>query len=149
MRSLLKCALAFVLPLAGYAAENLPSAPEPRPEVAVTPAKPAITAHRIERRIERPTYDRQTVVELGLVAGSLAGDAVSTAKFLSGHYYEQNVLARPFVQSAGGSAAYFGMSFSAILYGNHLLRNHPRWKHTLNWSIIALESYATAHNARI
>lgn len=145
MRSLLKFALVLVLPLAGYAADNLSSAPEPKPEVAVVPARPAILAERPQRS----TFDRQTVVELGLVAGSLAGDAVSTGKLLNGPYYEQNVLARPFVQSAAGSAAYFGMSFSAIIYGNHLLRNHPRWKHTLNWSIIALESYATAHNARI
>ena len=145
MKSLLKCVLLFMLPLAGYAADNLPSAPEPRPEVAVVPAKPAI----VIQRAERPAFDRQTVVELGLVAGSLAGDAVSTGMMLNGRYYEQNVLARPFVQSAAGSAAYFGMSFSAIIYSNHLLRNHPRWKHTLNWSIIALETYATAHNARI
>lgn len=145
MRSVLKFALVFVFPLAGYAADNLPSAPEPKAEVAVVPARPAMVAERPQRS----TFDRQTVVELGLVAGSLAGDAVSTGKMLNGPYYEQNVLARPFVQSAGGSAAYFGMSFSAIIYGNHLLRNHPRWKHTLNWSIIALESYATAHNARI
>ncbi|MGE5325358.1 MAG: hypothetical protein ACM3SW_20995 [Actinomycetota bacterium] len=145
MKTLLKCALVFLLPLAGYGADNLPSAPEPRPEVAVVPAKPAIPALGAERR----TFDRQTVIELGLVAGSLAGDAVSTGMMLNGPYYEQNVLARPFVRSAAGSAAYFGMSFSAIIYGNHLLRNHPRWKHTLNWSIIALETYATTHNSRI
>jgi hypothetical protein len=144
MRSLLTFALVFVLPLAGYAADSLPSAPEPKPEAAIVPIKPVVIARPVEHR----TFDRQTKIELGLVAGSMAGDAVSTGINLGGRYYEMNPLARPFVGSETGRAAYFGSGFAAIIYGNHLLRNHPRWKHTLNWSVIALETFATAHNFR-
>jgi len=144
MRSLLKFALIFVLPLASYAADSLPSAPEPKPEAAIVPVKPVVIA--IAKPVERRTFDRQTVIELSLVAGSLAGDAVSTGVMLDRTHYEMNVLARPFVQSSGGTAVYFGSSFAAVLYGNRLLRNHPRWKHTLNWGVIALETLATAHN---
>ena len=143
MKRLLKFALIFVLPLAGYAADSLPSAPEPKPEAVIVPAKPVAIA----RRVERPTFDRQTVIELSLVAGSLAGDAVSTGAMLDRSHYEMNFLARPFVQSGSGRTLYFGSSFAAIVYGNHLLRNHPRWKHTLNWGVIALETFATVHNA--
>jgi hypothetical protein len=144
MRSLLKFVLVCVLPLAGYAADSLPSTPEPKPEAAIVPVKPLVIARSTEHR----TFDRQTKIELGLVAGSMAGDAVSTGINLGGRYYEMNPLARPFVGSGTGRAAYFGSGFAAIVYSNHLLRNHPRWKHALNWSVITLETYATAHNLR-
>ena len=143
MRSLLKFVLVFVLPLAVNAADNLPSAPEPKPEAAIVPVKPVV----ISRSAEHRTFDRQTKIELGLVAGAMAGDAVSTRLMLDGRHYEMNPLARPFVGNTTGSAAYFGSGFAAVLYGNHLLRNHPRWKHVLNWSVIGLETFAAAHNA--
>ena len=146
MKTLLTFVLVFLLPLAGYAADNLPSAPEPKSEETIVPAKPVTLA--IARPVERPIFDRQTKIELGLVAGALVSDAVSTGAMLDRSHYEANPLARPFVQSSPGSALYFGSGFAAMIYGNHLLRNHPRWKHILNWSVIGLETFATVYNVR-
>lgn len=95
------------------------------------------------------TFTRSSTIEMTLAAGAIASDAFTTHRFVEMQYQEANPVARPFLKSTPGYVAYFGGSFGAVVLGNHLLRNHPRWRHVLNWSVIATESTVSVTNMRL
>ena len=94
-------------------------------------------------------FDRETVIELGFVAGSLSADAMSTQKFYEfpHAFQEPNPLARPFVKSRAGDAAWFGGAFALDVTGTYLLRKHHHPK-IARWINVGLSLYETALAAR-
>lgn len=116
MLALQKFTITMLLLSVAAQAQDLPEAPKPR--------------------------QKTFTVELALAGAAISADGYSSYK-ISG---EINPVARPFVSSTAGTAAYFGGSFAVLLYGNRLLRNHPRMRHLMNWSVIAGESAWAAHN---
>lgn len=90
------------------------------------------------------TFTRSSSIEMTLLGAAISVDAFSSYKSP-----ELNPIARPFISSKTGTAAYFGASFAGLVYANHLLRNHPRWRHVMNWSVIGSESFLAAHNLNL
>ena len=92
-------ALSLCLLACGVAmAEDLPSAPEPAPIPA--------TAIRV-RRAEHQFFDFRNGLALGTFGAALAGDALATQRILAyPGFRETNPIARPFVGSRAGTAAY-------------------------------------------
>lgn len=94
-----------------------------------------------------PTFSTSSKIEMLLAGAAIAGDAYTTRRFNDLGYRDRNFLARPFVSSNAGTVAYFGASFSGVVLSNRMLRNHPRLRHVLNWTVIGGETFAAAHNA--
>lgn len=93
------------------------------------------------------TFSTSNKIEISLAGAAIAGDAYTTRRFNDMGYRDRNLLARPFVKSNAGTVAYFSASFSGVVLSNRMLRNHPRLRHVLNWTVIGGETFATAHNA--
>jgi hypothetical protein len=94
------------------------------------------------------TFTKSSTIEMTLAAGALSADAYTTYSFPKG-IVEMNPVARPFVSSKVGTTAYFGTSFAGLVLANRLLRNHPRLRHTANWSLIAVEGFMAVRNSRL
>lgn len=95
----------------------------------------------------QPIFSTSSKIEMSLAGVAIAGDAYTSRRFTDLGYQDRNFVARPFVSSNAGTVAYFGASFSGVVLGNRMLRNHPRLRHVLNWSVIGGEAFATAYNA--
>jgi len=104
-------------------------------------------AHAQTAETSAATFSTSSKIEMSLAGAAIAGDAYTTRRFNDLGYRDRNFLARPFVSSNAGTVAYFGASFSGVVIGNRILRNHPRLRHVLNWTVIGGETFATAHNA--
>lgn len=101
---------------------------------------------KLEHRHQAKTFTKTFTLEMGLAGLSLAGDGFTTEKNNRPRWHEINPLVahgRP----PAVTGVYFASMFSGLIYSNHLLRNHPRLRHVLNFSTIGLESYWTARNA--
>jgi hypothetical protein len=99
-------------------------------------------------RAEPRVFTKVFSLEMGAAGIALAADGFTTEKNNRPSFKpDQNPLARPFVKSAGGNAAYFSMSFVGLVGANRLLRDHPRMRHALNWSVVAMESFEVYRNA--
>ena len=88
-----------------------------------------------------------------LAATAISADAVTTRN-ISGFRFpgftpEANPIARPFISSNAGTVAYFSAAAGGVVWGNHLLRNHPRWRHAFNWTVIASETSLAVWNHEI
>ncbi len=88
-------------------------------------------------------------IELSLAGLSLAADGFTTEKDNRPHWKDYNPVINNFVHGPKSNAVYFSAMFGGLIYSNRLLRNHPRMRHGLNWSVIAVESYCTYHNAML
>jgi hypothetical protein len=102
---------------------------------------------------KKPWFDKQMRIELSLVAASLAADSYTTISNGGPSAHEMNPVARHFggdhMTNEAGLAIYSSASLLATVSGNVLLRNHPKLRHVLNWSIIGLEVEAASHNATL
>lgn len=89
-------------------------------------------------------FDRETIGELALVAGSLAADGYASQRIYEfpRAFAEPNPLARPFVRTRQGTALYFGSAFALDVTTTYFLRKHghTRLAHFANFGLIALES---------
>jgi hypothetical protein len=80
---------------------------------------------------------------------SLTGDALSTQRLLGfSGYKEMNPLARPFVQSRSGAAAYSAASFGMLVGGMYLAHktHHHKLERILPFAMTASESFLTYWN---
>jgi len=109
----------------------------------------AVTSSAAQTQTEKPVpkFSTSSKIELSLAGLAIAGDAYTTRRFNDLGYRDRNFLARPFVSSNAGTVAYFGASFSSLVLSNRMLRNHPRFRHVMNWTVISGETLATAYNA--
>ena len=86
--------------------------------------RPRLPAHNF--------IDFKNSLAMASVAVSLAGDGWSTQRALRlPGAYEMNPLARPFVSSRAGEAAYWGTSFALVAAGVYLA--HKTNHHKLEW----------------
>jgi hypothetical protein len=91
------------------------------------------------------TFNRTFDLEMGLAGISLAADGFTTEKNNRPHWHEVNPVLSS--RTPAKTSVYFSAMFSGLIYSNHLLRNHPRLRHVLNFSVIGLESYWSVSNA--
>jgi hypothetical protein len=87
-------------------------------------------------------------LELTLAGGTIGTDGFTSRKLNENHFMDGNPIVRPFVKSNIGTIGYFSGSFVTLIEANHLLRNHTKVRHVLNWSVIGTETYFTINNFR-
>lgn len=118
---------------------TLPAAPS-----AIIPVKQRPETHRF--------FDVKNSFALSAVATSLTADALSTQKGLSyPGFYEMNPIARPFVQSRGGAAAYSAGSLglvAAAMYVAHRT-NHHKLERIFPFAIAGWEGLVSARNYHV
>lgn len=90
-------------------------------------------------------FTKSTTIELSFVAASISADGFTTPWNNRG---EGNPIAKPFVRNTGLRAGYFGVSFASVILANKLLVNHPKIRHTINWSIVAWETKLSIGNVK-
>ena len=108
--------------------------------VLKTPPKP----HRF--------FDVQNSIGLTAMAGSLIADALSTQKGLAfPNFHEMNPLARPFVQTRSGAAAYSAGSFALLAgaaYAMHKTHHH-KLEHVFPFAVAGWEGFLSARNYHV
>ena len=108
--------------------------------VLKTPPKP----HRF--------FDVQNSLGLTAMAGSLIADALSTQKGLAyPNFHEMNPLARPFVQTRLGAAAYSAGSFALLAgaaYAMHKTHHH-KLEHIFPFAVAGWEGFLSARNYHV
>lgn len=108
--------------------------------VLKTPPKP----HRF--------FDVQNSLGLTAMAGSLIADALSTQKGLAfPNFHEMNPLARPFVQTRSGAAAYSAGSFALLAgaaYAMHKTHHH-KLEHVFPFAVAGWEGFLSARNYHV
>ncbi len=108
--------------------------------VLKTPPKP----HRF--------FDAQNSLGLTAMAGSLITDALSTQKGLAyPNFHEMNPLARPFVQTRSGAAAYSAGSFALLAgaaYAMHKTHHH-KLEHIFPFAVAGWEGFLSARNYHV
>jgi hypothetical protein len=111
--------------------------------VFVTPAKPAV--HKPHAKF----FDKENNFLIGTSAVTIALDGLSTQRLLANpNCHEMNPIARPFVNSRAGSAAYFGASFAgelALMRVAHK-HNHHLIERIIPMLVTASESYVLYNN---
>jgi len=131
-------------------AAELPDAPSamltapPAPPAAMIKLKPRPTEHRF--------FDATNSLALTSLAAGLTLDAVSTQKGLSyPGFYEMNPLARPFVSSRAGAAAYSAGSFALLAGGMYLAhrRGHHKLERIVPFAIAGWEGLLGARNYHV
>jgi hypothetical protein len=91
-------------------------------------------------------------VALSSVAAGLTADALSTQKGLSyPRFYEMNPLARPFVGSRAGAAAYSAGSFGLLAGAMYLAhrRGHHKLERVLPFAVAGWEGLLSARNYHV
>jgi len=109
----------------------------------ITPAKPAA------RKPHAKFFDKENNFLIGASAVTIALDGLSTQRFLANpDCHEMNPIARPFVHSRAGSAAYFGMSFAGELALMRIAhkRNHHLLERIIPMLVTGSESYVLYNN---
>lgn len=97
-------------------------------------------------------FDVKNSLGFSLMASSLIADAVSTQKALAyPGFHEMNPLARPFMQTRGGAAAYTAGSFALLAgtaYAIHKMHHH-RLEHIFPFAVAGWEGFLAAHNYHV
>jgi len=117
---------------------------------------PAAPASAVVIRKTQPAthsfFDRTNALALTSLAVGLSADALSTQKGLSRPgFYEMNPLARPFVGSRAGAAAYSAGSFALMaggMYVAHRTRHH-KLERILPFAIAGWESWLGMRNYHV
>jgi Domain of unknown function (DUF5658) len=125
--------------MAAPATAMLPVAPS-----AIKPIKQRPESHRF--------FDVKNSLALGATAISLTADALSTQKGLSyPGFYEMNPIARPFVQSRAGAAAYSAGSLGLVAAGMYVAHrtHHHKLERILPFAIAGWEGLVSARNYRV
>jgi len=97
-------------------------------------------------------FDRTNALALSSLAVGLTGDALSTQKGLAyPGFYEMNPLARPFVNSRAGAAAYSAGSFALLAGGMYVAhrRGHHKLEHVLPFAVAGWEGWLSARNYHV
>jgi hypothetical protein len=114
------------------------------PPSAIIKLKPRPTTHRF--------FDTTNTLALSSVAAGLTADALSTQKGLSyPGFYEMNPLARPFVSSRAGAAAYSAGSFGLLagaMYVAHRTHHH-KLERILPFAVAGWEGLLSARNYHV
>jgi hypothetical protein len=122
-------------------AATLTAAPAP---AAIIKLKPQPTEHRF--------FDATNALALSSLAAGLTADALSTQKGLSyPGFYEMNPLARPFVSSRSGAAAYSAASFGLLTGGMYLAHrtHHHKLERIMPFAIAGWEGWLSARNYHV
>lgn len=109
----------------------------------ITPAKPTV------RKPHATFFDKENNFLIGTSAITIALDGLSTQRFLANpNSHEMNPIAKPFVHSRAGSAAYFGVSFAGELALMRLAhkRNHHLLERIIPMLVTGSESYVLYNN---
>jgi hypothetical protein len=141
-------AVAQPAPTAGLAT-NLPPAPPSAPLAAAPAIAPAVL---VQPEHKHRFFDVQNSLGLALLGAGLTGDALSTQKGLGRPgYHEINPIARPFVQSRAGAAAYSAGSFALMGSGMYLAHKtgHHRLERVLPLAIAGWEGFLAARNYHV
>lgn len=97
-------------------------------------------------------FDVRNSLGLAAMASSLIADAVSTQKGLAyPGFHEMNPIARPFVQTRAGAAAYTAGSFallSGIAYTAHKTGHH-KLEHIFPFAVAGWEAALSARNYHV
>ncbi|HEY6305218.1 MAG TPA: hypothetical protein VI488_02015 [Candidatus Angelobacter sp.] len=115
---------------------------------ATSSAKPAITP-RPALRPAHNFFDRKNSLAIAAVAASLAGDGWSTQRALAlPGAHEVNPVARPFVSSTAGEAAYSSAGLALAVGGIYLAHktNHHRWERIAPFALAGWEGFLTGWN---
>ncbi|HEY2496090.1 MAG TPA: hypothetical protein VGK24_03395 [Candidatus Angelobacter sp.] len=145
--------LAAALPDAPVPAESLMIAPAASPiatisalvpPTAIVKLKTPPSAHRF--------FDVRNTLGLASLGASLTADALSTQKGLAyPGFHEMNPIARPFVQSRLGAAAYNAGSFAllgGLMYIAHK-RQHHKLERILPFAVGGWETLLSARNYHV
>jgi hypothetical protein len=133
----------------------VPSAALPdAPSVALTaaPAPPAAIIKLKPRPTEHRFFDATNALALSSLAAGLTADALSTQKGLSyPGFYEMNPLARPFVSSRAGAAAYSAGSFGLLAGGMYLAHrtHHHKLERIVPFAVAGWEGLLSARNYHV
>ena len=139
----MKFAIAAVLSLSTCwgTAQSLPEAPRPQPD----PAEPSVkgTQTVLETIPREPRLNHwEFRIEESLAITSIAADAATTRLIINSGGVEYNPVMRPFVHSNAAVSGWLALDAAGLIYLNHRLRNHPGWRHALNWSTVGIETGA-------
>ena len=130
----------MVLPAAAAPINALPAAPS----AVIILKKKQPETHRF--------LDTTNTLALGSLAAGLTADALSTQKGLSlPGFYEMNPIARPFVQTRAGAAAYSAGSFGLLtgaMYVAHKTGHH-KLERILPFATAGWEGLLSARNYHV
>lgn len=116
------------------------------------PAPPAAIIIRKAQPTAHGFFDRTNTLALGSLAVGLTADALSTQKGLAyPGFYEMNPLARPFVNSRAGAAAYSAASFGLLaggMYVAHRTRHH-KLERIVPFAVAGWEGWLSARNYHV
>jgi hypothetical protein len=141
---------------------TLPAAPAPVDSLMTSPASAAISTSAALApptaivKLKAPSthrfFDVHNSLGLAFVGASLTADALSTQKGLAyPGFREMNPIARPFVQSRLGAAAYnagsFGL-FTGLMYVAHKTQHH-KLEHILPFAFGGWEGLLSARNYHV
>lgn len=136
--------------MAAPVAAELPDAPS---AVVAAPAAPPVAMIKLKPRpTEHRFFDATNSLALTSLAAGLTLDAVSTQKGLSyPGFYEMNPLARPFVSSRAGAAAYSAASFALLTGGMYLAhrKGHHKLERIVPFAIAGWEGLLGARNYHV
>jgi hypothetical protein len=97
-------------------------------------------------------FDAPNSLGLASMAASLTADALSTQKALAyPGFYEMNPVARPFVQTRSGAAAYTGGAFALLagtMYVAHKTHHH-KLERILPFAVAGWEGLVSVRNYRV
>jgi hypothetical protein len=97
-------------------------------------------------------FDATNTLALGSLAAGLTADALSTQKGLAyPGFYEMNPLARPFVSSRAGAAAYSAGSFALLAGGMYVAhrKGHHKLERILPFAVAGWEGWLSARNYHV
>ena len=162
------CAMlaSFVLPAAAEGGRAASSTPSPDSTTVSTPSVTAsllpeapAPANAVEGLVVLKTqppqhrfFDVKNSLGLSFMASSLIADSVSTQKALAyPGFHEMNPVARPFMKTRGGAAAYTAGSFALLAgtaYALHKMHHH-RLEHIFPFAVAGWEGFLAAHNYHV
>jgi hypothetical protein len=131
------------------------------PAFAQAPQTPQVSAHSTSAKAnvaprtaprEATTHsflDRKNSLAIAAVVASLAGDGWSTQRALAfPNAHEVNPVARPFVGSSAGEAAYSSAGLALAVGGIYLAHktNHHRWERIAPFALAGWEGFLTGWN---
>jgi len=141
---------------------SLPAEPAPAAAVPPTPAapladgtlpSPPLAVITVKKPPQPHRFlDARNSLGLAALAATLSSDALSTQRGLAyPRFHEMNPIARPFVQTRAGGAAYSAGSFALLattMYVAHRTRRH-KLERILPFAIAGWEGWLSARNYRV
>ena len=131
--------------------EPVVSAPTAPPLLALPAAAPSALITLKQRPETHRFFDIKNSFALGAAATSLTADAVSTQQGLAyPGFYEVNPVARPFVKTRAGAAAYSAGSLGLLGSAMYLAHrtHHHRLERILPFALAGWEGLLAARNYR-